>query len=240
MNNSSSKKLWELRYMKKFVESAGLNEEVIEIQEGPEPPDCVLRLKNGTNVGVEITKLINQEIKWEEAVRRKVIEDAEVLYIQSGFEEVEVLVTFMPLPISQEPKPRLTSISLEILNLVNVARLKGSETNLVEFERPFITSSHIDRISVLWESGFEGWQQFGAHKVDGIQEDDIESVLAKKDQRLEMYQSNYDQTWLLMVIPAGGKSSAFNFDGIGDLKVGARFNKVYAFREFDETFVTLK
>ena len=186
---------------------------------------------NKQNVSIEITEVLNPELKQKESAQKRVVNLARDRFNKIRDDKLVVYVNFSNQPIDLKPED-ITSLAEELCDFV-LDICKRNET--LEFRIKTTNKSTLNKcfhsITVKndEEKGFENWQPFGAFRVPFIKESWFREKIDNKERKINNYYENFDQNWLVLVANFGHESSAFTFDSLKNSYQNSKFDKIYIY-----------
>jgi hypothetical protein len=236
----SKKKDIERRYLNSFLKTLELEVKSIE---DSETPDFILQTDKQT-ISIELTRLINQDLKIVEEFRNSVIrrahEDFKLRYGKSLY----CLIGLRNIKLGATRSARTEQIEKYSAKLFDrVERIYLDNSNK-EFD---VTLEHINdaddiltRLHAKTSDDFDHWQYFGAHRVDWIEMNWFIKRIKEKEAKIDQYRQVFDENWLLLISNTGTKPSAHRFDFLDFSQVDAKFEKVFVYKSIENRIITIK
>lgn len=172
------------------------------------------------------------ELKVIEVFRNSVVNKAHQLFRDQYKQDTYSLVTLRNIALGDRVQRQglITKYAQKLFERTERIYLSADQQ---EFD---VTEEHINehddiitRLHVKSSPGFDHWQHFGAHRVDGIDAAWLNKRIAEKEGRIDSYRKFYDQKWLLLISNMGTKPSAHRFDFLDFSNFTSRFARVYSY-----------
>lgn len=240
---SRSKKDVEEWYLSKFVSNKSLRLRVASILP-MDPPDFKISRhigKKRKEIGVEITRVINPNLKAEESAQEKIVRIAWEKFKAQYPDKLVVYVNFSRVKFSFTQKA-LNELAGTLFELVR---------DVVETNRGFefrVETKSI-RLNPVFEGvtirndddyGFENWQPFGAFKVPYIDESWFGDIISKKEKLIPTYPEPFDEKWLVLVANFGRQSSHSQFSNLRDNFKDSPFDKIFVYKYREDQVIKIK
>ncbi len=234
-----TKKETERHILKKFISNERLQFRIASIQDN-ETPDFIITTFEGKKVSIELTGLIDPNLKSQEEFQTYIVTRAQEMFNEKHHVNLEVHVTFSANQIKCR-RSEIDEFSSLIFQLVD-----SVYAPLQEFE--FRASSrhsknlgkYIDSIFISNEFDFANWQTFGAFLVDRVDFNLVKEAVTIKEAKIKKYKEKFDENWLILTSTFGTKSSAYDFEYVNFSKLETKFDKVYAYKYFEDAVVEIK
>jgi len=232
------KKVSERHLLTKFISSPGLDLKVTSITDS-EAPDFIIETVD-KKISIELTGLINPDLRQVEAYRDKIIKQAESKFREKYNEDLYTLVTFENVDLNsgknEEAKyaDKLFT-AIETLFLAN----KDFEFDITLKDDKRI-NEFISRLHINNRLGFNNWQHFGAYLVDFVKMEWLTERIIEKEKNLKKYKDNFDENWLLLSSNFGTKSSASRFDFLDFKEIKTDFDKIFVYKYMPNETITIK
>ncbi len=237
---SDQKKELERHILTKFVSNEKLKLPVTSI-DNSETPDFSLKIYKDRKISIELTRLINPNLKKIESFNDRIIKKAQERFDKEFNVPLRVLVTFSDNYLKCS-KLKSQHYSNEIFEIVKNIYLNNKNFDFRVStglnRRPF--NNYIDSLHIDNEFKFSSWQTFGAYLVEYVDFKWLSNVITKKSSNIEKYNENFDENWLVLVSEFGTKSSAHRFDYINQEKIKSQFDKIYIYKFYEDKIIELK
>lgn len=245
MNTKDTKLYYEYNFANDFIKSlyGGINIELIK----SESPDYLFKLGDET-IGVEITELLltdennlggttsRKEGSWIQLINR-----CKILWRKYKYPNIEVELHFNNCYI---PKGSINGIAEKIVSLVynNIPEygcddiIEGAliPNNLVTYITSIFIANTIEYDECHWSGNDAEWTKL-------LKPKHIQSAINKKIEKYELYKSNCDYIWLLLIAYQFRLSSNYDLsDDIAKHTYKFPFDKVYIFQIVNKKIITLK
>lgn len=229
----------EFHQLKRFLANPNIGFSATNVERANDPPDFKITVEDKI-VSVEVTRVIDSELKEKEEFRNRIINRAATLFQEKYDDELYCLITFLNVQLDGG-QPMLQKYCDELFREIEriFIQHRGSEFNLT-VKRHQMSSGFIDRISMRNTMGFSHWQHFSAHKVDWIDLGKLQTIISRKEQDIKNYAGTFDENWLLIVSNIGTKSSTNRFDFLDFSSIEATFNKVFVYKEMEDEIYVIK
>lgn len=240
MTNAQIKKAQELAWLQDFIKCRGKKITPMQIIPG-ESPDFIL-FNNKKRISVELTALINEEIKASESLKNKIVEQAKGkfehfypkgLHVDIGFTEGKLECRSNQI---NEYVNQIGELVAHVFDKNNVASI----TNYARFEELF-EQKLITSITLFPNQKNSYWSTGHSYAFPHIQTDKIISIVKIKEKILSGYANSFNQNWLLLITNLCEESSSFDFSGIKkNLSLQTSFHQVFIFQVMEKRFIRLK
>lgn len=233
------KKDLEHHLLTKFISNECLGLRIKSIT-ATETPDFIIHELSKT-ISIELTRLIHPKLIKAEAFQEKLVESVHKRFKENYSANLRVLVNFSKVPIKCKER-EVSKYVQELYELVENIYLPNHKYNFnISSKNNSKSLNHfIDFISVSNNSNFENWQPFGAFRVDEINFDWLTKVIIEKEKNIIKYKTLSNENWLLLLANFGHKSSAHTFNSIQIDKLVTKFDKVYLYKDMDNTILQIK
>lgn len=233
-----SKKDHERFQLEKFVSNEGLKIPVTDIVNS-ETPDFIVKSVKKT-FSVELTQLINPDLKQKESFRNTIVKQAEEMFLEKYNDDLRVFVTFSNQPIKCSASDSI-NLSIEIFEIVERLYLanRGFEFRVSSRRKSRPFNWFIDTIFISNEISFSSWQPFGAYKVDRIEENWLKSVIESKGKNVCRYQQSFEENWLVLVSSLGSKSSTYDVEFLQYEPIATPFNRIFIYKWMEDKIIEL-
>lgn len=240
-----SKKEIEERFLTKFLSNADLNLIVAAITvANPEPPDFKFdQYLDGIfkNVGIEITRVINPELKKEEAAQDQIIRLAREKFAAISTQKLTVYASFNQHAQKVFNPNEIKKISDDLFDFVRIIVQKNEPFQFKVVANKELPHTMFSEVTVSNFNGFENWQRFGAFRVPHINESWFLEVVERKEKAVHKYKSRFDEAWLLMVANFGSKSSYYQFSQLQQARFNSSpFDRIYIYKYMEDQAIRLK
>lgn len=234
-----SKKQTERHILEKFVSNPKGGFRIASITNS-ETPDFKITTFEKKKISIELTRLINPELREKEQFRTAIVERARDLFRKKYSANLEVHVVFAN-KIIKCRRAEIDSYAKQILEIVEgvYVPLQNFEFRVSSKEMMF-SNENFDSIFISNEFDFANWQTFGAYIVDKVNFTWLKDVIAQKEKNITKYGETFDENWLLLTSTFGTKSSAFHFDYINFSELQTKFNRVYIYKYFEDSVIEVK
>lgn len=234
-----SKKQTERCILEKFVSNAKGGFRIALITDS-ETPDFVIKTFEKKKISIELTRLINPELKEKEQFRTAIVERARDLFREKYSANLEVHVVFENRIIKCK-KTEIDKYAKQILEIVEsiYVPLQNFEFR-VSSHNTIFTHENFDSIFISNELGFTNWQTFGAYIVDKVNFNWLKKIVSQKEENIKRYRETFDENWLLLTSTFGTKSSSFHFDYINFDELQTKFDRVYVYKYFEDSIIEVK
>ncbi len=236
-----TKKELEEHYLRRFLDTK--SEIYLSIKQASDPPDFEMKSIEGERISIEITNVMNQNLKGIEEAQKKVVLNAKEMFKKVRMRELlKVYVDFRQLHQDVKLSPDFIEKNAKDLYdlVIDIVERNENCTYRIRInEWPYFHDFFRD-VTVSNELGYESWQPFGAFKVPHIDENWFSERILKKEKKLDNYKNKYDQNWLLLPTNFDHKSTAFRFDMLTKNFSKSEFDKIYVFQDFQKEIITIK
>jgi hypothetical protein len=224
--------------IKKFISHKKLNLPVFAVI-GNETPDFIIKGPQGT-YSIELTRLIDPEIKETEVLQEKIVNGARELFIKKYEENLRVWVTFNDLPITLTKKNESIYYN-ELFEIVERVYLSNKDFQFeTKSKKQINPTHHIEDIYISNKAGFCNWQTFGAFIVSRPDFKIIDDVINSKEKGLNKYKQDFKENWLVIAANFGKRSGAYDFLFIDDYKANTKFDKVFIYNLRENEIINIK
>lgn len=221
----SKKKIEELKILSKFLLFFG---EDIGITEIREEPDFLIKT-NGSIVGLEVQKIINEKPKRTEGLWESVFER-----VNEQINQNKDLPNFLlNCSINKTFSFRSSEKGMIADQIYSIVK-DYVERKLLP-ENPII-----DKITEIPHSYKVAFPNFGAWWVRNLDISNLEHSIKKKEKKISTYIKNTcDQQWLLLVIGTNWESS-YEMDLCIEKELKTKFNQVFILENFSTRLFQIK
>jgi hypothetical protein len=205
-------------------------------------PDFLMEIA-GKTIGVELVQLDREKLQGatlphaREAMRRRVVARAQVLYNADKLPPVRCTVFMHNRPIQEEEVESL-AVAIRTIAIRNFPRPNASSrenylwTNRAYFPE-IIFSVEVHRLDALTQTHFNCPDTTCFAPLSGR---DIHRVLASKEGKYARYRKRCDEAWLLINADIGTMPTWFQFDVAAAAgPVVTKYDRVFVLRHFGNT-----
>lgn len=237
------KKKSEERMLINFVSNKSLRLKISAISP-MDPPDFKMRQyigKRFVSVGVELTRVLNPDLKKFEAVQESIVRLAWEKFKRIYQDKLEVYVYYsrMPLPLKAA---KVKSISDRLAKFVTDAleRNAGAWFRIETKAVPGIPE--IERILIYYDNDqdFENWQPHGAFVVPHIDEIWFSDIIRKKELKIPSYPEAFNKKWLVLVANFGHQSSHYQFSTLKKEFKQSPFDRIFVYKYREDEVIKVK
>lgn len=183
----NDKKQEELQYAKNLMSM--LSYKIDSYEAGADPPDIDIKI-NSKAIGLEITKILNENYYSEYAYIETLLKDVEIEYSKRyPINKFHVYVTLSEIKICKTEK---YSLLTDIVKSINDY-----------FELSIKENKYFSRIEICARNTeiFRIFPFYGAGYELSLNDSLVKTAVCKKEEALYRYQSLYNECWLLLVLP---------------------------------------
>lgn len=221
------KKQLEQRVIEQFISHESLKLRVSAVN-ASETPDFIIKSLR-ENYSVELTRLVNPEIKAIEVLQERIVEGAKELFVQKYKEKMRVWVTFNDVPIKCK-KGQEDIYSKEIFEFVENVYLTNKDFKFrAKSKRNSPPLPYIEEMYIGNETGICNWQPFEGFIVTRPDFKIIDEAIRSKEKGLQKYHQDYKENWLVIAANFGKQSTALDFMFIETYKATTNFDKVFIY-----------
>ncbi len=236
----ADKKRTERHILEKFISNARLELRITSVDNGGEPPDFIITTFEKKRVSVELTSLINPELKEEEEFQSAIVNRAWEFFKEKYKVALEVHVTFAGNRIVCK-RSEIDMYAKQVFEVVERAYIPMQHFGFRASSRHTLNlGRNIDSLYISNQDNFDNWQTFGTYIVEKINFNWIKEKVAEKEKALERYCGQAEEKWLVLVSTFGTKSSAYHFDYLNFTELHTKFDKVYAYKYFEDKVIEIK
>lgn len=236
----SNKKAQERRWLNDFIGlfEKGLNEMgIIET----ESPDFIL-YNDRKKISIEITSIVNPELKKGESLRQKIVDKAQEKDIDKYISGLHVHITFTECPIvckGAELNKLVDQLREKVETLYHKFNIKEVQGYL-SFEEKY-DDSIITTISLSPNQRESSWYTFDSFTFPSVDPLWLVQRVSEKEKILKNYSSKFNENWLLLVANLWEGSSSYDFTSIKKaIKLQTRFHQVFIYLFDERKFIRLK
>jgi hypothetical protein len=236
------KKAIERRYLENFLTSKNLGQNVLSIEDS-ETPDFIISTSD-KKISVELTKLIDIDLKFIEEFGNSVIGTAKKTFNEKYDRELYCLIGLRNIELGEKRIERRKQIEKYGTKLFDrVERIYLDNYLSTDFDVTIEDINEHDdivtRIHVTTKMGFEHWQYFGAHRNDLINLEWLTIKIKDKEEKIDNYRQPFDENWLLLISNTGTKPSAYRFDLLDFSHIETRFEKVFVYKSMGDEVIEI-
>ena len=237
-----TKKQIERKYIENFLTRKNLGLEIKSIEDS-ETPDFVLRTMD-KSISVEMTKLIDIDLKFIEEFRKSVIGTANKTFREKYDKELYCLIELLNIRLGEKRLERQHQIEKYGAKLFErVEKIYLDNHSNTDFEVTIEDINDFDdivtRLHVKTSEGFDHWQYFGAHRVDGINMEWLIKRIKEKEEKINNYRQSFDENWLLFISNTGTKPTAHRFDLSDFSQIKTKFEKVFVYKSMEDNVIEI-
>lgn len=205
-----------------------------------ESPDFTLKLSITNSIGIETVKVFkNKAPGHNETIMRSIIYRAHQLYLERYKNPVLAQIFFdknFTKPINDELYA--TKIAIAIIDVVSEHKYGAQYMEHIDSE---LLPEGVSRIVIHAHPTFKNsfWDLRTELSIQDIMNEDfIETLVNKKEEKLKLYQKQmHDHYWLILAMDYINKPASFNFDeALEQLKIESSFHKVFLFNLFEQKY----
>lgn len=229
----TEKKIFELHLLNNFI--ANSNMEVTSIIDD-EPPDFIIEIEN-KKISVELTRLINPNIKEVEKYKERVVKQVEKRFLDKYDVELYVLIKFTDVILHRKKETQYTDYLFTTIERVYLTNKD------LKFDIHYESHGEVDFVSTIDVGNvleFHNWQSFGAFLVDYVEAGWFRTRIAEKEGNIKDYKTPFDENWLLMVSHLGTKASAIRFENMDFQNINSSFEKIYIYKYKENQIIEVK
>lgn len=232
------KKISERHLLTKFISNPELNLRVTSIIDS-ETPDFIVKTTE-KRISIELTSLINPDLRQVEAYRNKIIKQAENRFKERYNEDLYMLVTFDNIALNGGKESEHYYAS-ELFNSIEQLYLTNRNFEFdITLKKDKRISDFIRHLHVTNRLGFNNWQHFGAHRVDWVKMEWLTKRIRTKEKNISKYKETFDENWLLLISNFGTKSSAHRFDFLDFKTIETEFEKIFVYKYMENATIKIK
>jgi len=238
--NASNKKAQERQWVDTFINLYGRSLKEMIVTEC-ETPDFTLHNFH-KKISIEVTSIVNSEIKKEESLRQKIVNKAKEKSIGKYLPGLQIDVTFIEEPIickGTEIEKFADQLCEKVEMIYNKGNVKD-ESRLRSFEEQY-EDGIIKSISLSPNQSQAGWFTFDGFVFPTIDPLLLIERIAEKEKILKKYAVRYNENWLLLVANLWEGSSSYDFTNIKKaIKFTTKFHQVFIYLFDENRFIRLK
>jgi len=232
------KKITERYQLNKFLSNPELNLRVVSIIEN-ETPDFIVNASD-RKISIELTRLINPNLKEIEVYRDKIVKNAEKIFLEKYSEDLYVLVNCENIKLNRG-KEIERKYAFDLFNIIEKLYLANMNFEFDITLKDGKTLNHfINRLQITNRLGFSNWQHFGAHVVGKIDINWLSEKIITKEKNIKKYKELFDENWLLLISNFGTKSSAHRYDYLDFKEINTEFDKVFVYKYMQNETIVIK
>jgi hypothetical protein len=215
-----------------------------------EAPDFILRINRKRTIGIELTRLFkhspdNGKIpqKRPRQQYKRIVREAMQLFRTKSDLNLSVHLSF-PGDV-KIPAARAGDTAARIVNAIRYKLIDIDLTSVFEAHiRPPDAPFPISQIHILYhpEQKNAVWNYAEDFDPQELLEENVIRIINHKEDKLLRYQKNrFEAYWLVIVIDALDRSSAFNIDNkIEQWDIESHFDRIFLFEQFQRKVYELK
>ena len=233
------KKASERYVLDRFLLNQVVKLSVSNIEEG-ETPDFVLRDNSNRIISVELSQIIQKELKRKEAFYEKIVSQAERLFIERYGDSVIAHITFSSKIISCKYSETYIYAN-EILRIAEKLYLPRKNSKFqISSSSDTILPDFMEHIMLDNQDIFTKWQPFGSYLVNAIYRNWLTSIISEKEKNISAYNRDFDENWLLLVSNLGDQSSGLHFYNVSINAISTSFERVYVYQYMQDEVIVIK
>jgi hypothetical protein len=238
-----TKKDVEERMLSSFVSNKSLRMRIAGITP-MDPPDFKISRyvnKQFKEIGVEITRVINPNLKEGESAQERIVNLAHERFKKELSDKLVVYVNFSRTPFSYRSES-LNEISNFLFELVKDVAEKNRGYKFRAETKRIVLHPVFESITIKNDEGygFENWQPFGAFRVPYIDETWFAEIIRKKELKISGYPESFDEKWLVLISNFGHESSHFEFTNLKKDFRDSPFNRIFIYKYREDEVIKVK